>query len=105
MSPVSALTPKKQASLNDYTHLRSEIRAVISAGKARAQDAVERQLLSSLRGAGQGKAETISARSAPEVIITSTKSDKYDRYLADVYYKTKTGEQYLKTACLRNASR
>ncbi len=43
MSPVSALTPKKQASLNDYTHLRSEIRAVISAGKTRAQDAVERE--------------------------------------------------------------
>lgn len=42
---------------------------------------VERQLHSSLRGVKQSKAEAISS----PVVITSTKSDKYDRYLADVF--------------------
>src|SRR3989338_1632574 len=31
----------------------------------------------------------------PFVIISSTKSDKYDRYLADVFYTAKTGEKFL----------
>ena len=32
---------------------------------------------------------------APFVIISSTKSDKYDRYLADVFYTAKTGKKFL----------
>jgi len=50
---------------------------------------VERELRSSLRG------------SVP-VIITGTKSDKYDRYLTDVFYQTKSGEQYLNNQLLQN---
>ena len=34
------------------------------------------------------------------VIIASTKPDKYDRYLADVYYPAKTGEQFLNNRLL-----
>jgi hypothetical protein len=34
-------------------------------------------------------------RSSPEIIIASTQSDKYDRYLADIFYQTKNGEQFL----------
>lgn len=36
----------------------------------------------------------------PSVIITSSKSDKYDRYLADVFYPTKSGEQFLNNRLL-----
>ena len=34
------------------------------------------------------------------VTITSTRSDKYDRYLADVFYKIKSGEQFLNNRLL-----
>jgi len=36
----------------------------------------------------------------PYVIISSTKSDKYDRYLADIFYTTKDGEQFLNNELL-----
>lgn len=36
----------------------------------------------------------------PFVIISSTKSDKYDRYLADVFYTAKTGEKFLNNILL-----
>ncbi len=36
----------------------------------------------------------------PYVTITSSKSDKYDRYLADVYYENKHGEQFLNNRLL-----
>ncbi|MBI3313073.1 MAG: thermonuclease family protein [Candidatus Omnitrophica bacterium] len=35
------------------------------------------------------------------IIITSTKSDKYDRYLVDIFYETKTGEQFLNNKLLQ----
>ena len=34
------------------------------------------------------------------VTIASTKSDKYDRYLADVFYETKSGEPFLNNRLL-----
>lgn len=36
----------------------------------------------------------------PFVTISSSKSDKYDRYLADVFYAAKTGEKFLNNALL-----
>lgn len=48
---------------------------------------VERELRSSLR---DGK----------PLVLTSTKSDKYDRYLADIFYETKQGEQFLNNRLL-----
>ena len=39
-------------------------------------------------------------KNVQQVIITSTKSDKYDRYLADIFYKTKTGETFLNNELL-----
>ncbi|MBI3306943.1 MAG: thermonuclease family protein [Candidatus Omnitrophica bacterium] len=36
----------------------------------------------------------------PYIVIASTKSDKYDRYLADVFYKHKNGEQFLNNRLL-----
>ena len=35
------------------------------------------------------------------LVITSTKSDKYDRYLADVFYSAKSGEQHLNNRLLK----
>ncbi len=35
------------------------------------------------------------------VIITSTKSDKYDRYLADIFYTAPTGEEFLNNQLLK----
>lgn len=35
------------------------------------------------------------------ILITSTKSDKYDRYLADIFYETKQGEQFLNNRLLQ----
>lgn len=35
------------------------------------------------------------------VVIASTKSDKYDRYLADIFYETKQGEQFLNNKLLK----
>lgn len=42
---------------------------------------------------------------APYVIITSTRSDKYDRYLADVFYKSASGsgEQFLNNRLLEES--
>jgi len=40
-------------------------------------------------------------KNVPSVIITSTKSDKYDRYLADIFYETKHGEQFLNNRLLK----
>ncbi len=37
----------------------------------------------------------------PSVTLTSTKSDKYDRYLADIFYETKSGEQFLNNRLLK----
>jgi endonuclease YncB( thermonuclease family) len=39
---------------------------------------------------------------APVVTITTTKPDKYDRYLADVFLKTPDGEVYLNNELLRH---
>ena len=40
-------------------------------------------------------------RDVPYVVIASTKSDKYDRYLADVFYTNKNGEQFLNNRLLQ----
>lgn len=37
-----------------------------------------------------------------KIIICSTRSDKYDRYLADVYYTAKDGEHFLNNELLEN---
>ena len=39
--------------------------------------------------------------SVPYVVITSSRSDKYDRYLADVFYTNKTGGQFLNNRLLQ----
>ncbi|MBI4710958.1 MAG: thermonuclease family protein [Candidatus Omnitrophica bacterium] len=40
-------------------------------------------------------------KQADEIILTSSRSDKYDRYLADVFYTDKDGkEQYLNNLLL-----
>ena len=36
----------------------------------------------------------------PYVVISSSRSDKYDRYLADVFYETKKSEQFLNNRLL-----
>ncbi len=42
-------------------------------------------------------------KQADEIILTSSKSDKYDRYLADVYFTGKGGkEQYLNNVLLES---
>jgi endonuclease YncB( thermonuclease family) len=42
-------------------------------------------------------------RVASEIVLTSSRSDKYDRYLADVYYvDAKGNEQYLNNQILEN---
>ncbi len=40
-------------------------------------------------------------KSASQVVITSTKSDKYDRYLADVFYTVKGKEKFLNNELLK----
>jgi endonuclease YncB( thermonuclease family) len=40
-------------------------------------------------------------KNLPEIIITSTKSDKYDRYLADVFYTVSGKEKFLNNELLR----
>ena len=35
-----------------------------------------------------------------EVVITTSKSDKYDRYLVDIFYETKSGEKFLNNQLL-----
>lgn len=40
-------------------------------------------------------------KNVSSVIITSTQSDKYDRYLADIFYETKQGEQFLNNRLLK----
>ena len=37
----------------------------------------------------------------PYIVITSSRSDKYDRYLADIFYETKAGEQHLNNRLLQ----
>lgn len=44
--------------------------------------------------------ELLSSTLAP-IVITSTKSDKYDRYLVDIFYSTKTGETFLNNKLLQ----
>jgi len=58
-----------------------------SADGQRAKRFVERELSPSLRD------------SVP-IVITSTQSDKYDRYLADIFYQTKNGERFLNNRLL-----
>lgn len=41
-------------------------------------------------------------KSGQKIIICSTRSDKYDRYLADVYYTAKDGEHFLNNELLEN---
>lgn len=41
-------------------------------------------------------------KDVPYVIITSTRSDKYDRYLADVFYKSKSGNHFLNNRLLES---
>lgn len=40
-------------------------------------------------------------KNASEITITSTKSDKYDRYLADVWFRTKAGVHHLNNLLLQ----
>ncbi|MFA7254863.1 MAG: DUF1016 N-terminal domain-containing protein [Candidatus Omnitrophota bacterium] len=54
---------------------------------------------------GKKAAEFVRARirTADQIVLTSSKSDKYDRYLADVFYADKTGtEQFLNNVLLEN---
>lgn len=39
-------------------------------------------------------------KKASQILITTTKSDKFDRYLVDIYYETKTGEKFLNNRLL-----
>jgi len=67
------MAPTKK-SLADYAELRRRVREAIRA---------EREL-----------------KKASQVIITSTKSDKYDRYLADVFYTKDSKEHFLNNRLL-----
>jgi endonuclease YncB( thermonuclease family) len=39
-------------------------------------------------------------KDVPYIIITSSKSDKYDRYLADIHYNVKAEERFLNNVLL-----
>ena len=53
--------------------------------------------------AAKGFVETLFSESVGDLVINTTKPDKYDRYLADVFVKTKSGDPvYLNNLLLSN---
>ena len=109
--------PKKTSDLSTYNELKHRVRETLALGLGRAEKAYEREMVRAKWEVGKLIQEHIllnktragqeakrfverELRKVSQVVITSTKSDKYDRYLADVFYTVDGKERFLNNRLL-----